>query len=239
MPIDSSDAAEFAAIPERLGSPPLRIHHFLMATAVTAGLLGLAKTVIDDDQLGMAGYLGSGTGILQTISASIAITAVGYGIAWRCAGRAFFHQPGHWLLVMRTFGAAPVLLFGLTYIAQYMGEKNLPNAFAAVYAIGMSVCWTALNALAAWKGADSRWWRTYFITQALLYVLVPLMVGTGSILVFIILYSGILILLMTAAIVADRRARRGRDWPHWLGVALVASGLLVAVISQIIAMFVL
>src|SRR5262245_40891832 len=85
------------------GPPPLRIHHFLVATAVAALLLTLAKLLVSDETMALTGYFTSGPGIVSILLGGIELTLIGFGIAWRRQGRRFFDQPGHWLLLFTLF----------------------------------------------------------------------------------------------------------------------------------------
>jgi hypothetical protein len=82
---------------------------------------------------------------------------------------------------------------------------------------------TALNLWAVWKIADSLAWRLLFVWMTcqmpLFFVLSILGMNTLAILTIRLSpWAGFILLSMAA--VGDRRARRPRDWPHWLGVFL-------------------
>jgi hypothetical protein len=85
--------------------PQLRLHHFFVLTAVAAALLAVHGQQPNYWQnnafqpprwmltLSMAWL------VISDLLIAVAVTAVGYGIAWRRRGLVFFDQPGHWLLV--------------------------------------------------------------------------------------------------------------------------------------------
>jgi hypothetical protein len=79
----------------RPGPPPLRIHHILLATAVTAVALSLQKWLLPAGGFEPDNVLDGASRIWSTISTSLAFTAVGFTIAWRRAGYPFLRSPGH------------------------------------------------------------------------------------------------------------------------------------------------
>ena len=107
--------------------PPLRIHHFLVATAVTAVLLAAGKSLLENNDVNMSNFLESGTGIVNAISSGLAITVIGFGIAWRRAGRVFFNQPGHWLLLFATFSLVVYCMLVAEWLLRLADLQRIPT----------------------------------------------------------------------------------------------------------------
>src|SRR5262245_18140124 len=100
-PFDTVDETEpDAATPRVDERPRLRLHHLLVLTAVMAVLLA-----INGPQRDYGNYkpselfriLSIALGTAHTLLSAVALTALGYGIAWYRRGMRFFDQPGHWL----------------------------------------------------------------------------------------------------------------------------------------------
>jgi hypothetical protein len=102
--------------------PQLRLHHLFALTAAMAVLMGISGPQYDfgDESARVPQLLQFGLvvwGILYSILAAVAVTIVGYGIAWRRQGIHFFDQPGHWLMVEIAATAVLSLLPQLAYRA--------------------------------------------------------------------------------------------------------------------------
>jgi hypothetical protein len=209
------------------GPPPLRIHHILAATAVTAALLSVNEVLRQNDVINLREFLASGSGIVLTITTGIATTLVIYGIIWRQGGLMFFNQPGHWLLVQQALTLGIFVLAAIGGGVRLAGGNGSLMMPLAIYFIGMQLSWIGICFWAARRITDSRFWRYLFIVDGFIlasafgwqlfgqYTFSSLIIAIGP-------YATFLLLLL--AITGDRRAGRSRDWPHWLGVLLRMSG---------------
>ena len=208
---------------QRPGPPPLRIHHLFAVTTVTAAFFTLQKWLLPAGDVDTAGIFVSGYGILRAISVSLAMTVLGFAIVWRRAGLAFFHCPGHWLLL---FEGLPLLYYiTLAWLAlRRLSEGNSYNQLPFhVYFLSIFICMLALTILSVRKGADSRWWRAYFIFQGCVFFAIPVAALVGlSGQHFVDLYSCGLLCVLIASLMADRLSHRSRDWPHWIGVGVMS-----------------
>jgi hypothetical protein len=199
-----------------LTSPPLRIHHIMTITAVTAVLLSVGQQIRHSQRMGLEDLFASSWGAMYTVSTATSVTLVMFGFAWRRRGYAFFSLPGHWMLLMHTTGIGFILAVA---IAVFAGD-NLASAPLIVYSVGVQLILFGLNLFAAWKISDSLGWRAYFLVQS--FMLVSsfffrfLLVRHEAL--YLVFYSPLLFLLIAA--IGDRVRRRVRDWPHWVGVAL-------------------
>src|SRR5690348_4127435 len=95
---DSSDMSS-SETSGRPRTPPLRIHHILILTAVAAVLLSVTHLLRQQDYLNLSQMFSSSWGAVFTITIAIDVTLVMLGFAWRRRGYAFFDMPGHWLLL--------------------------------------------------------------------------------------------------------------------------------------------
>jgi len=206
----------------RFGPPPLRIHHILVATVVTAVLLSVNEGLRQNDVGGFSQFFRSGMGVVYTISTGLAVTVVLFGVAWRRQGRAFFDQPGHWLLLDQSLKigvflfAAVVVMLRMTAGAELFSMIGL--WFSVIHLLSI-----ALNFWAAFRVADSRLWRATFLLggcMSLAMFVIPWLGGVTVMMIFIVAGNVAVTLLLISAAMADRRAGRERDWAHWLGVAL-------------------
>jgi hypothetical protein len=212
--------SEFAASPR----PQLRLHHFFVLTAVAAALLAVNGPQTDwweanpgfrpprfIVQLMMA------WAVFQMLLVAVAVTAVGYGIAWRRMGLTFFDEPGHWLLV--EIAVAGVLGLGPSLAMRwYVGTSQVENfqnpdqnMWAYLYfiwgytALFMVLLPTALNIyLGLRKCRELRWSLLFYFKAA-----ARSSMGFGDLLVLpYTLYAAW----------QDRREGIPRDGGHWCGV---------------------
>src|SRR5262245_54032043 len=102
-PVGQLAQPESGAVRSRIKTAPLklRVHHLFALTAVMAALLAISgpREIQGFEIPATVKFIFSVLGVLYAILASVAITVVAYGVAWRCQGYLFFHEPGHWLLV--------------------------------------------------------------------------------------------------------------------------------------------
>ena len=220
-PDDADEAREVgmaADSPPRLGPPPLRIHHLLVATAVSAGFLAVAHALAEDGDEGFGSFFRSGFGVVHCLQVSIAVTTFGYLLAWRAQGRLRLDQPGHWLLIHGVLNVG-VYVLGVAMILSPNGDFVF--FVYSVYSISLLAVNLAVYAYAAWKVADTRGWRLFFVAEVAIGLFFAVVTFAaidpeGSWITSLV--TPTMLLLLAAAVIGDRRSKRRRDWPHWVGV---------------------
>ena len=205
------------------GPPPLRIHHILLGTVVAAVLLSLHESLRKRDALGLSMFFKSAHGIAYTLVSALNITLLGFGVWWRGRGYAFFHQPGHWLIVVNSLSMSTFLVAAS---AAFMGwdESQAPFLLWTAWFLGVNLAACAINYWVALRVADTLSWRSIFIVSgsvALFMVFAHLLTLYGAIYSWGYVLCGFLAtLLLIFAMLHDRRSRILRDWPHWSGAGL-------------------
>jgi hypothetical protein len=204
--------------------PPLRIHHLLACTVVTAMLFTMVRILIGSYSL-IPKYIASANGIWFVVTSGIALTLVGSGFIWRRNQRKFFNQPGHWLLLLSLDSIAHFVLGFFDTINPW----NEPaSGMSWLYWLGSQTIFVVAlvcSLVAAWKGFQSRCWRAFFLMQGL-WLIAPTIFHWSQYRAVLWATGYVALMAMeSAAVVADLRAHRIRDWVHWTGVAIVAVGL--------------
>jgi hypothetical protein len=221
--------------------PPLRIHHIMACTAVTAVLLTTLRffVSISPQQQTLARY---GIFAFSYVLTAIGLTLTGFSIYWWRKGYAAFSQPGQMLLV--PFAGTLVLsLASLALAAAMTGYRGAGRPPSWLSFLPMLISFngllfgvlfpSAFYGWCAWKIADTWPWRGLFVLCALAAILISslmvvlpfvMSIGPGNIPLFIgvpQLARGSLLLTAGAlAVVTDLTARRKRSWTHWAGVIL-------------------
>jgi hypothetical protein len=217
---DDESVVESPANP--LALPPLRIHHIMLATVTAAVLLSFHEVLRQRDVAGFSMFFRSGHGIVYTIVTALSFTLTLLGVWWRRHGIPFFHQPGHWLLVSNSLSIG-VFLFAAVAAAGRWDARQMPYSLLLVYYVVMSLLSFAVNFWAAIRVADTFWWRALFGVAGCMALFVLVVVFLNFYLVYQFLYWLVGIattILLSSAIISDRRARRARDWAHWWGAGL-------------------
>ena len=202
--------------------PPLRIHHLLAATVTAAILLSLHEVLRERDVMGFSAFFRSGQGIAYILVAALSLTLALFGLRWRHQGLAFFHQPGHWLLVSNSLSIGSIV-FAVAVATLRWEPAQLPYTLWMFWYVGMSLVSAAVNFWAARRAADTRWWTSFFVISGSLPLLMVLVYVAAlyPISVYVYWLGGLATtLLLLAAVISDRRAHRLRDWPHWSGAGL-------------------
>lgn len=225
-PFVSMDQTEPAhEAPREEESPRLRLHHLLVLTAVMAVLLAIngpernyGNVNYKPPQFFRISSLALGTA--HTLLSAVALTALGYGIAWHRRGMRFFDQPGHWLLVDISIGA---LLYMAPSIAIRSGAAInmvfIGYAFLATIFVRM-----LFDIYLGSKKCRERRWKSVFYVKAI----ANLIFGLGSLLVLLAIFY---------ALRVDRKSQIVRDQTHWFGVwlQLAYSGL--ALVSSALTIY--
>jgi hypothetical protein len=220
--------------------PPLRVHHILVATAATSVFMWFAQVLERRDIIGLSDFIGSSMGVTYCIATALALTTLGFALYWRRAGSAFFHQPGHWLLVEQALGVwiFPVALLGL------VGPSSTPNPtytpLVGLFFVGLNLAVGGINFWAAWRVADTRSWKVLFALAGAIvagsFVWRIFFRRSPYLLALVSLITAVLLFIALLAAVIGDRSHRARDWPHWLGVFIRIAGLLVAIVPQFVGL---
>ena len=183
----------------------LRLHHLFALTAVMAVMLAIGgpRDVRGVETPRLLQTFSITVGIVFTILTSVAITIVAYGIAWRRNGLTFFHQPGHWLLVMiaieRLVQVGPLLIGHA--IASLLGSADdqleIPFLLIVWFTVWPvpGVALAIMNIYIGRKMCPEEHWRRVFYSMAAAAI-VP---GLGDLLV---------LWFLEKAVVAEKPRRR-------------------------------
>lgn len=190
--------------------PPLRIHHFLMWTTLTAAIISGCMTLRRwaqngppiENRIVIAGL------VLGAATIAGALTIAGCGVYWRERGIKFPASPGDWLL---TLIAASVMalcsLIGLFWLIVFtFGDDDWMQVYVIVAGLASLLAWLRLTWVAARSQADSKAWRIAFYSL----MFFP--------------FAGLLVMCALTAVVPwaiwlDWRNGTPRNWTHWCGVA--------------------
>lgn len=219
-------------------TPPLRIHHLLAAMTVTAVFLSITRVLEQHDVYGFASFIRSNLGVLYAVCTSLALTGIGLGFYWRTKGVRFFNQPGHWLLVKQSLGVWILLIAAYSVATTSLEIGPHPGNVIGVFSFGTALAGICICFFAAWRIADSVWWRTLFAIEGLIGIGIfvwPLILQFSP-MMFGVAQLGMRALLLTLLVVVsitDRKAVRERDWPHWLGVFIYLTIYVAAIAADI------
>jgi hypothetical protein len=214
--------------------PRLRLHHLFALTAAMAVLMGISGPQYDfgDESVRVPQFLRViqvAWGILYSMLAAVAVTVVGYGIAWQRHGVRFFDQPGHWLLVEIAVAAVLGLLPQLAYRAMVGagGRVDMDVPWFAMMTVGSLSIFlfrVGFNIYIGVKKCVERRWKWVFYLNAL----AAIMPAFGDLLVLILLSRTSLI---------DRREGLRRDLLHRCGVSIQLALSLLTVFLTMFFMF--
>jgi hypothetical protein len=219
MAVSPFDESQMVEEQPPIGSPrvQLRLHHIFALTAVMSVMLGIsgprynfgqrAAQIPPLMQVAMTGW-----GVLHSILTSVAITAVGYGIALRRRGVPFFNQPGHWLMVDISATTVITLIPQVMFRILHGSREDLEVASSLMMAASILffvifLFRIVLNIYIGLRQCEERRWSWVFYLKAVASVLQVV----GDLIV---------LLMISRASVIDRRLGWQRDIGHRCGVAL-------------------
>jgi hypothetical protein len=194
--------------------PPLRIHHFMIWTALTAVIIAGCMTF---DRTARNGQPIEN----QVIIAALMVTAVvvagvltisGSALRWRRQGVAFPNSPGDMLLISMTGAVlAFVVTFALLFAIFFLiGDDDWFALYYLIVAAIVLVGWSYLQIAGMLRHSNTWQWRVVFG----ILLLGPWVVGFFPIPVFIAFIASVL-----CASWVDWRKAIPRAWTHWCGVA--------------------
>jgi len=239
-PLGKSPFAPGSPFPEYYRPPPLGIIHLLAWTAATAVLLRLsmAMEMIRGDRIPQ------GLAIFRQVVYFIYSTAHAAGFVGACVlllakirrlpGRL---QPGHWLLLIAALMSLLSLsIEALDILAGAAGFDGYSVLTWYLAGLGLvEILCAGLYLYATLKSKQGKRWRVCFASlavvnsiQGLLYLGASLL-DTPASLTFSPFWSLIVGPVLLVTVVLDLRRGPRRDWLHWLGVAILATGVAVSV----------
>lgn len=236
-----ADRAVVAAsvVPHEL--PPLRIHHLMIITAVTAVLLTIARLLLPLEELVNEAAAVALYPLGMALAYSVGLACFGLAYYWWRKGLPAFRQPGQWLLIV--FPAYVALMLGAWALIQLLMRN--PGAAApfgsfqwfVVAGVLVSVLAGLFYGYGAWQIADTAPWRVFFTLKTLAYIVRIVMVMDGvvlgssltavlsrsvtTIMVVSLLFMATVLAALVVAMIGDFSHRR-RHWSHWFGAVLVA-----------------
>jgi hypothetical protein len=207
--------------------PPLRIHHIMLWTAVTAVLLTIVRSVSDFSE-GVPFRLNAAGGAMVVVAAAIvsaSLTVAGLLWSWHRKGH-LINEPGQWLAIdvaLRSvlMGAAALIAASLDG-SQFTG----PMIYVGVMCLGFLATGVFQIRVGMWFASL---WKYVFICKAVVLFLylgtqvTPMLFGISLYFVLTIPLSGsypILIVLQFAAMRSDRKHCLKRHWTHSVGLLI-------------------
>jgi len=219
---DSPQSNELAQRQTKVELPRLRIHHFLIWTAITAAIISGCMTF---DRLARNGppikspIIVAGL-ILGAVAIAGAFTIVGSGLKWRKRGFIFPQSPGDCLLMIVAATVAIICVVFAVFLAIFFlfGDDDWFVAYHYFVAIPfIVVVWSRKHYIAIRRHADTISWLTAF------WVLMLSPFATGRAARWLILDIVAVIACIVWATWRDWRNQIPRDWTHWCGVACAIS----------------
>lgn len=223
--------------------PRLGIIHLLAWTAATAVLL---KFWMGMEMLREAGDIAARpatemvrqvVSVIYSMAHAAGIVGTGILLLAKVRGRTGRLQPGHWLLPLDTAAALLAMsCWGLWVAAEAVGAVDEFSSpwFLGAYGLVGILC-GGMYGWAALAAKEAKRWKALFAALAL----VCLMRGLSYVAVWVLdMYEllttfpvGSLIVgpVLLLTLLVDQRRGPRRDWLHWLGVAIVASNILMSV----------
>ena len=194
--------------------PPLRIHHFMIWTALTAviiaGCMTFDRTARNgppiENRMIIAALM-----VMAVVVAGV-VTISGSAIQWRRQGVAFPNSPGDMLLISMTgavlaFVATISLLFAIFFL---IGDDDWFALYYITVGIVVLVGWSYLQFAGMLRYAKTWQWRVVFG----ILLIAPWIVGFLPIPVFVAFIASVI-----CASWVDWRKAIPRAWTHWCGVA--------------------
>jgi hypothetical protein len=236
----ATDASEASGLPPR-ELPPLRIHHIMLWTAATAGMLSVLRLIASLNGGGqpfVGGPLEAAVMVVYStlVSGCVVISA----LLWRWSTqRHFIDQPGQRL-------AIDIALRAIGMLVLFVAALAIQEAVILLLIVGIISIVVIQCAMTA--GLAPRWQWVFGTKAALLGGTSLLQVAIISeviivVLVFILVGYSFLIVLQLVGIFWDRRLKLTRHWTHWfgllahLGINLMSAVLLVAAIYSFRLLF--
>lgn len=215
-------ASELASRSPPLGPdpPPLRIHHLLIWTTLTAAIISGCMTF---DRWARNGPRISNPVIiaglvLGAVVIAGALTCVGCGFYWRRRGFAFPQSPGDWLLTIISASVVGLCTVYALFLAIFFASRD-DDWFAMFYVIigaAALIGWVYLQYVGMRRRADTGAWRFTFGVL----MLSPCAAGQAR------MFGPVIIAVIACVMWAawnDWHHSIQRQWTHWCGAIFAIS----------------
>lgn len=233
---------------EHYRPPRLGIIHLLAWTAATAVLLkfSLAMEMIRDARIGPTPQARhvfvEALGLIGTVGSAAALVGAGILLLAKIRRRGGRLQPGHWLLVIvAAVLLLSLLIWGLQTLALLAELDGYYPSYPRWWVFARWSLPEILSAgmyfYAALASKDGRTWKSCFgVLAAVSFMWGLWYVGLGLsdrpwLWFNFPLGSMIVGLVLLVTVLVDLRHGPRRDWLHWLGVAVVATSVLIVLVS--------
>jgi hypothetical protein len=192
--------------------PPLRIHHFLIWTALTAAILGGCMTF---DRLARNGrpiqdrVIVAALVLMAVIVAGV-LTIVGSAYFWYEKGTIFPRSPGD-ILLLSIAGAALSFLavIGFLFLVFWIiGDDDWFALYYIIVGVVVLVGWSYLQIAGMLRYSNTWQWRLVFG----ILLLSPWMIGFFPMVIIVAFIASVL-----CASWVDWRKSIPRAWTHWCG----------------------
>ncbi len=219
--------------------PPLRIHHFMLWTAVTAVLFTVLK-IASDDEAGTSFLQNSS--MLYLVTQALALTGLGLGITWKLQGMRFFYQPGHMAYISQSFTALFMVTWAILWKSFGMDSWASDDSTLLRYVLfygwyAVFLAHMVLSLIYAYVFRKLRRWRYFFAFDA--FTIVLQLIGYLIINFWLAMYSSTdqyrwfliqsswplicatpVVVFLTVIAWKDYRQPVDYHWTHWLGVSI-------------------
>jgi hypothetical protein len=224
--------------------PPLRLHHFLTWTALTAVLLTLVFTFIAKSDEMAAWFVIAW--LPSFLGGTLGLAIFGFGLRWRYQGLPFPSQPDHGITILWTVTFGIAFLWSLVIAAARaatgdyggLGYPQWVLRLAEWESHASTFISIALCLWLAWWIQPARRWQVFFalyaaanghtyldrLYQATLYRAINHLELVGPLLanaihhVLFDLPSLVPAIALLLAVIWDRRDGVQRHWSHWAGI---------------------
>lgn len=235
--------------------PPLRIHHFLVWTAVAAVLLSIEKLLLHEEAVFSVQQQHVGMSALDMVWHSLAICCLGYGIYWYRSDKEFLDHPGHGLIVISGITYLLATLLSCAYVVYSLvvsqPMEGPPSSVFLIIAAASGFLFLGLliylNIRFARRFADYPRWRTFYIVSAILVVVqavLPMLLvlvmpfaarpGLSQFVFSLLALPSILLgLYLVWTVVKDMREGYQFHWSHYAGVIVELGPTLMALVQTV------
>jgi hypothetical protein len=225
----------FAPPPQYLRPPRLGIIHLLAWTAATAVMLKFYVAAQDNtDTVDLSAIGDAAHQTIQFVnSARVGATLVGATVLvlGRVRGETGRFQPGHWFILIETVADMLGLTFWAISLAlRQPGTEWYEESFYKWY-LGLwgaiAVCIAVAYFFVARRVRHDRPWRTPAVVMAIVDLIVgnlcwlALLTWMAASAMYWPIWPLIVGVTFFVALLIDVGRGAGRDWVHWLGVAII------------------
>lgn len=218
--MDDSNTPPMEARVIRPAPPPLRIHHLLIWTTLTAAIIAGCMSFDRAARNGPA--IKSKAIIAGLVLGAVVIagvlTVVGSGVYWRSRGVAFPQSPGDWLLVIIAAAVAGFCIAFAAFLAIFftIGDDDWFTGYYFFVGVVETAAWIVAHIIGIKRYSDTYAWRVTFVVL----MFSPFAIGPTQFVGRIVV--AVIACVLWAACV-DWHKHIPRQWTHWCGVACAIS----------------